>query len=194
MQLYHMQRNALQRKQQEKEDYVARLARDRQNMSEKLAQLQTLLMKLIVKPEAIQKLSESITKSGDVTINGHRDDVTLTPESVEGGADGSFTALLPLNSCTAGECVCVCAGASEGATRSDDTQHANGAASPSQHQVGPQIDPKLLECISAISGDVPVHDFINMFSDIRTNFGFEARVGDTGFPHCGCCSGRVVHV
>ena len=45
--LYQMQRGVLRKRQEEREDYIWRLARDREEMSGKLAQLQALVMQLL---------------------------------------------------------------------------------------------------------------------------------------------------
>ena len=47
VQLYQMQRQVLRRKHAEKDEYIARLARDREQMQDKLAQLQALVMQLL---------------------------------------------------------------------------------------------------------------------------------------------------
>ena len=47
MQLYQMQRQVLRRKGAEKDEYISRLAREREEMTDKLAQLQALVMQLL---------------------------------------------------------------------------------------------------------------------------------------------------
>lgn len=47
VQLYQMQRQVLRRKHDEKDEYISRLARDRQQMQDKVAQLQALVMQLL---------------------------------------------------------------------------------------------------------------------------------------------------
>ena len=42
-----MQRQVLRRKGEEKDEYISRLARDREDMQDKLAQLQALVMQLL---------------------------------------------------------------------------------------------------------------------------------------------------
>ena len=187
VQLYHMQRLALLRKQKEKDDYVNQLARERHNMSEKLARLQTILMKLIIKPDVLKEYSDCVNPND-------ANDVTLTPQSSNGGADGKLTVhstnyvvrvFVRLVLCFAGACE----------SSPEEVKQVNGASSANTSQpISVQLDPKLVQTLS-LSENLPVQDLLNLCSDIQSNFGYNASPQqDESYPHCSCCSGRVVHV
>lgn len=70
--LYHHQRALLQQREIQKNDYIAHLAKDREEMSSKLGELQTLMMQLLGEKNMLHNYhEESLYRSSDRSIQPH---------------------------------------------------------------------------------------------------------------------------
>lgn len=64
-----MQRGVLRQRQHEKEEYISRLARDKEEMSDKLAQLQALVMQLLSERNMLHTYQQQQQSSSQQTAN-----------------------------------------------------------------------------------------------------------------------------
>ncbi|XP_071154943.1 golgin subfamily A member 2-like isoform X1 [Mytilus edulis] len=81
--LYHHQRAILQQRELQKNDYISHLAKDREEMSLKLGELQTLMMQLLGEKNMLHNYhEESSITSPDVSIQPH-----LSQEPMVNGTD-----------------------------------------------------------------------------------------------------------
>jgi len=186
--LYQQQRHILKQRQLEKDDYISHLARDREEMQDKLAQLQALVMQLLGERQMLHSYNEGSNVSEPVANHSpqppkqktHRDksqkledwpdystdedSETSEVEAIVGGSDRD--AKEHINTAD---------------TSMLDTSPSHPNASPegsSKHVIPPE--------------DQTAHKIMHLLTEIgNSNLVERTSFADVNFLHCSHCMGRL---
>ena len=85
--LYQQQRHILKQRTLEKDNYISHLARDREEMADKLGQLQAAVMQLLQERQMLHPYSPKSSPAGDASTPNH---VPPVPSLPSGPRDRSF--------------------------------------------------------------------------------------------------------
>ncbi|XP_019615806.1 PREDICTED: golgin subfamily A member 2-like [Branchiostoma belcheri] len=174
--LYHYQRAALHQRAREKDEFITRLAIDREDMQNKLGQLQNLVMQMLT------ERGQSFTFPEDLTFPAATSSTQSSPvhrpeQKTFGGSleDSTLDGIEDYDS--------------------DDSSDASSYSEDHRITTGPNNEPVELPA-QPQEIDTTARQIIDLIQEIKqpASANFASQVHNGHFPMCKCCTGNVLLV